>query len=90
MEQIQVEAFIRNQSGKGPARTLRRSGQIPAVFYGPETQPISLYVRQMDLEKIFKKHSGENLFFQALFIVPVYDLLNSGFFFHFTVSLGLG
>ena len=65
MEQIQVEAFIRNQSGKGPARTLRRSGQIPAVFYGPETQPISLYVRQMDLEKIFKKHSGENLFFQV-------------------------
>jgi large subunit ribosomal protein L25 len=65
MEQIQVEAFIRNQSGKGPARTLRRSGQIPAVFYGPETKPISLYVRQMDLEKIFKKHSGENLFFQV-------------------------
>ena len=65
MEQIQVEAFIRNQSGKGPARTLRRSGQIPAIFYGPETKPISLYVRQMDLEKIFKKHSGENLFFQV-------------------------
>ena len=65
MEQIQVEAFIRNQSGKGAARTLRRSGQIPAVFYGPETQPISLYIRQMDLEKIFKKHSGENLFFQV-------------------------
>ena len=65
MEQIQVEAFIRNQSGKGPARTLRRSGHIPAIFYGPETQPISLYVRQKDLEKIFKKHSGENLFFQV-------------------------
>jgi large subunit ribosomal protein L25 len=65
MEQIQVEAFIRNQSGKGAARTLRRSGQIPAIFYGPETRPISLYVRQMDLERIFKKHSGENLFFQV-------------------------
>jgi len=65
MEQIQVEAFIRNQSGKGPARTLRRAGHIPAIFYGPETQPISLYVRQKDLEKIFKKHSGENLFFQV-------------------------
>jgi large subunit ribosomal protein L25 len=65
MEQIQVEAFIRNQSGKGSARTLRRSGHIPAVFYGPTTQTISLYVRQMDLEKIFKKHSGENLFFQV-------------------------
>ena len=65
MEQIQVEAFIRNQSGKGAARTLRRSGQIPAIFYGPETRPIPLYVRQMDLERIFKKHSGENLFFQV-------------------------
>jgi large subunit ribosomal protein L25 len=64
MEQIQLEAFVRNQSGKGPARSLRRAGNVPAVFYGPETQPRLLYIRKLDLEKIFKKQPRENIFFQ--------------------------
>jgi large subunit ribosomal protein L25 len=64
MEQIQLEAFIRNQTGKGPARTMRRSGNVPAVFYGPETQPLLLYIRKLDLEKVFKKQAGENILFQ--------------------------
>jgi large subunit ribosomal protein L25 len=64
MEQVQLEAFIRNQSGKGPARTMRRGGNVPAVFYGPGTQPMLLYIRRLDLEKVFKKQAGENIFFQ--------------------------
>lgn len=64
MEQIQLEAFIRNQTGKGPARTMRRNGNVPAVFYGPETQPLLLYIRKLDLEKVFKKQRGENILFQ--------------------------
>jgi len=64
MEQIQLEAFIRKQTGKGPARTMRRNGNVPAVFYGPETQPLLLYIRKLDLEKVFKKQAGENILFQ--------------------------
>jgi large subunit ribosomal protein L25 len=64
MEQIQLEAFIRNQTGKGPARAMRRNGNVPAVFYGPETQPLLLYIRKLDLEKVFKKQAGENILFQ--------------------------
>ena len=64
MEQIPLEAFIRNQTGKGPARAMRRNGNVPAVFYGPETQPLLLYIRKLDLEKVFKKQAGENILFQ--------------------------
>jgi large subunit ribosomal protein L25 len=31
---VQIEVQKRHQAGKGPARQLRRSGKIPAVFYG--------------------------------------------------------
>ncbi|MBI5585873.1 MAG: 50S ribosomal protein L25/general stress protein Ctc [Deltaproteobacteria bacterium] len=64
MEQIQLEAFVRHQTGKGPARTMRRNGNVPAVFYGPEAQPLQLYIRKLDLEKVFKKQAGENILFQ--------------------------
>ena len=32
MEQVTLEGFLRESSGKGPARTLRRAGKIPADF----------------------------------------------------------
>jgi large subunit ribosomal protein L25 len=34
---------------------LRREGKIPAVLYGPKTEPISLSVEIQDLEQITKK-----------------------------------
>lgn len=64
MEQIQLEAFIRNQTGKGAGRALRRDGKVPAVFYGPDSPPLSLFIRRLDLEKVFKKQPGENILFQ--------------------------
>ena len=33
MERISLNANIRKESGKGVARSLRRSGRIPAVLY---------------------------------------------------------
>ncbi len=44
MIQIDVTAQVRDSSGKGAARTLRRDGRIPAVLYGPKTKPVSLTV----------------------------------------------
>jgi large subunit ribosomal protein L25 len=41
--------------GSSPARELRRKGKIPAVFYGPETEPILLSVNIIDLEQALKK-----------------------------------
>ncbi len=43
--------------GNGPARVLRRAGQIPAVLYGRKIEPVLLSVNTKDLEQILKKGS---------------------------------
>ena len=55
MDLIELKANIRTAVGNGPARRLRQAGQIPAVFYGPETEPILLSVYNSDLEQVLKK-----------------------------------
>ena len=41
--------------GNGPARSLRRSGQMPAVLYGPKMEPVLLAVNIKDLEQVIKQ-----------------------------------
>ncbi len=36
METVELAAELRSTGGKGPARRLRRTGKVPAVFYGPK------------------------------------------------------
>ena len=55
MEQIELNATVRKTTGNSPARELRRGGQIPAVLYGPQTEPILLSVDTKALEQIFKR-----------------------------------
>ena len=55
MELIDLKTSIRKTTGNGPARKLRRSGQIPAVLYGPETESILLSVNAGEFEKVLKK-----------------------------------
>ena len=55
MEQIEIKAKIRKSVGNGPARTLRRQGKIPAVLYGPKTEPIILSVDIKEIEQILKQ-----------------------------------
>lgn len=57
MEQINLEAQVRKTTGNGPARELRREGRIPAILYGPKTDPIMLSVDNKELEQIVKKSS---------------------------------
>lgn len=64
MEQVAIEGFVRKPSGKGGARTLRRTGAIPAIFYGPETEPIPIQVTKSSLEKTLKKQTSENILYQ--------------------------
>ena len=54
MELTELKANIRTSVGNGPARALRREEQIPAVLYGPKTEPISLSVYTSDLERAIK------------------------------------
>jgi large subunit ribosomal protein L25 len=64
MEQVAIEGFVRKPSGKGGARALRRTGTIPAIFYGPETEPIPIQVAKSFLEKTLKKQTSENILYQ--------------------------
>ncbi len=55
MELIDLKANIRTTLGNGPARRLRQKGQMPAVLYGPETEPVLLSVNISELEQVLKK-----------------------------------
>ena len=55
MEQIDLKAQVRKMTGKGPARTLRREGRIPAVLYGPKTDSMMLSIDFKEFEQIVKK-----------------------------------
>ena len=55
MEQINLNARVRKTTGNSPARSLRREGRIPAVLYGPKTEPILLSIDSREFEQIAKK-----------------------------------
>lgn len=54
MELIELKATTRKTMGNGPARALRREGKIPAVLYGPKTEPMLLSVDTRELETAIK------------------------------------
>jgi large subunit ribosomal protein L25 len=55
LEQFELNATVRKTTGNNPARELRRGGLIPAVLYGPQTEPVLLSVNIKELEQVFKK-----------------------------------
>ena len=55
MEKINLNARIRKTIGNSPARALRREGRIPAVLYGPKTEPTLLSIDAKEFEQIVKK-----------------------------------
>jgi len=60
MEQITLAARIRTEKGKGAARKIRRDKQIPAIFYGPNREPVMLAVEESALRDIQRHTTGEN------------------------------
>jgi len=44
MEAVELEAQLRSNGGKGAARQLRRTGKVPAIFYGPKRRPTPIAV----------------------------------------------
>lgn len=55
-----VTANTRTESGKGAARRLRNSGQIPAVAYGKDLPATSLAVTPKDIVSVLKSERGQN------------------------------
>jgi large subunit ribosomal protein L25 len=57
LEKIELQASVRKTVGNGPARVLRRAGQIPAILYGRNTEPILLSINTKELEQILSRGS---------------------------------
>jgi large subunit ribosomal protein L25 len=60
MQTQALTAEVRHEGGKGPSRQLRMKGLIPAVFYGPGTEPTRLAVSPKDLRKALSTDLGRN------------------------------
>jgi len=60
MEAKTLKAEVREKSGKGPARQLRKRGLIPAIFYGPGLDPVKLTVSPSAVQRAITKEYGRN------------------------------
>lgn len=54
---MQLSANVRTEHGKRVVRRLRNKGYIPAVVYGPETEPLSIVLDRLEVERAFHKIS---------------------------------
>lgn len=66
MELLELKTNLRLSVGSSPARELRRIGKIPAVLYGPETEPILLSVNIIDLEQAMQKGTSSQVLFSLV------------------------
>lgn len=60
MQQITLNAKVRDKIGKGASGRLRQQGRIPAVVYGRKESPLILEVVEGELEKVAGMTSGQN------------------------------
>jgi len=60
MERVTIQAYSREATGKGAARSLRRKGELPAVIYRAGlSEPIK--VPRKEFIKLLKRTRGENI-----------------------------
>ncbi len=53
---ISLEVEVRERSGKGAARALRRSGKVPAIVYGGREEPVKLALAYNELKRVLARH----------------------------------
>jgi large subunit ribosomal protein L25 len=57
---VELVAQIRNESGKGVARRLRRMEMVPAIFYGPKSETLSLCLPTVRMERLLREMGEEH------------------------------
>ena len=60
MASATLSATVRENAGKGVARSLRGAGRVPAIIYGHGREPQSLSIDTRELEKLLSHISAEN------------------------------
>ena len=63
MDTVQLDGRARNKKGKGASRKLRSTGSLPAIFYGPEAEPVMLSIDYKEFIKSLKGRPAENVIF---------------------------
>jgi large subunit ribosomal protein L25 len=58
MQRFELSAQSRNDTGKGVARKLRAAGQIPAILYGAENEPLPIAVDRREITMLLRHHEG--------------------------------
>jgi large subunit ribosomal protein L25 len=66
MEMRELTIKKRDGVGKGPAKRLRRSGQVPAILYGGAA-PVSIAVTPKDIIRLIHGHEGSTQLFRVSF-----------------------
>ena len=66
MEMRELTIRKRDGIGKGPARRLRRAGQVPATFYGGGS-PMNVAVAPKDVLRLIHGHEGSTQLFRVTF-----------------------
>lgn len=61
MERVTLKAQVRDGIGKGAARSLRRSGLVPAVVYGRGRDPRPVAVEARAMDAALHTHAGRNV-----------------------------
>ncbi len=57
---LELEAVLRQKTGKGGARSVRREAMVPGILYGPKTPAKTLSVSAHSLEKFLRDSHGES------------------------------
>ncbi len=64
MEKLALKAEVRGDYGKSYSRELRNKGQIPAVLYGKDQEPLALAISEKEMHKVVGKNSLIDLDFE--------------------------
>lgn len=61
MKSIELEVQSRQETGRGANNRLRRTGQTPAVLYGPGKENVNLSVETRVLNKLITSHQEKSI-----------------------------
>jgi large subunit ribosomal protein L25 len=64
MQQITVEATVREERGKNAAKRLRTTGHVPGTLYGGKNDAVAISVNTRQVVAILKSESGHNTIFK--------------------------
>lgn len=66
MAQNTLEVSLRKRMGKSGAREIRREGNVPAILYGKDTEPLALVINPGELKQALSTDAGENTLLEMI------------------------